>query len=68
MKAVFLLIKRNSPVILISKFVNFLIHDYVNFEKKNVNTGHAFYFIEFEANFQDEFFIGSSLAINILKL
>ena len=23
----------------------------VNFEKKNVNTGYTFYFIEFEANF-----------------
>ena len=49
--AVFFLNKGNSPVLLISKSVNFLIHDYVNFEKKNVNTGYTFYFIEFEVNF-----------------
>ena len=38
-------------------------------EKKKVNNDYTFYFIEFEANFfQDKFFIGSNLAINVWHL
>ena len=40
----------------------------VNFEKKNVNTGYIFYYIEFEDNFSGQIFTGSNLAINVLKL
>ena len=69
--AVFFLSKSNSPVMFISKFVNFLTLDQCkqfNWKKK-VKTGYAIYFTEFKANFfWDEFFIGGNLAINVLKL
>ena len=39
----------------------------VNFEKKNVNTGYTFYFIEFEANFFRMNFYWQQLG-NVLKL
>ena len=67
----------------IQKFLIFPTHDYWKLiVNKTANTGVLFYFIDFEANFQDQLFLGSNcfkaliwhliqilqLVLNLIKL